>query len=62
MTRRGCVQGVEVTDILLDTGCTQTMVRGDLVSQDQVIQGEFGVCTETMYCTRWQMSPSISRD
>ena len=40
MTRRGCVQGVEVTDILLDTGCTQTMVRGDLVSQDQVIQGE----------------------
>ena len=40
MTRCGCVQGVEVTDILLDTGCTQTMVRGDLVSQDQLIEGE----------------------
>ena len=39
-TRSGFVEGVEVTDILLDTGCTQTMVRRDLVSQDQLIEGE----------------------
>ena len=38
--RCGYVQGVEVTDILLDTGCTQTMVRRDLVPQDQLIEGE----------------------
>ena len=39
-TRNGCVEGVEVTDILLDTGCTQTMVQRDLVPQDQLIEGK----------------------
>lgn len=39
-TRCGSIQGIKVTDILLDTSCTQTMVRGDLVQQDQLIEGE----------------------
>lgn len=35
-----------MTDILLDTGCTQTMVRRDLVSQGQLIEGE----AATIHC------------
>ena len=37
---RGLVEGVEVEYILLDTGCTQTMVRRDLTSPSQLIPGE----------------------
>ena len=39
-TRCGSIQRIKVTDILLDTGCTQTMVQGDLVQQDQLNEGE----------------------
>lgn len=36
----GWVQGVEVNDILIDTGCTHTMVQEDLIQKDQMIEGE----------------------
>ena len=40
MGRKGLVEGVEVGNILLDTGCTQTMVRSDLVDPSKFIAGE----------------------
>ena len=40
VARRGLVDGVELEDILLDTGCTQKMVRRDLTSPSRVIPGE----------------------
>ena len=36
----GYVGEVKVTEILLDTGCTQTMVRKDLILPEQLIEGE----------------------
>ena len=40
VTRKGLVEGVVVSDIPLDTWCTQTMVRRDLVSSSKIIEGE----------------------
>ena len=38
----GIVEGTKVRHIMLDTGCTRTMVRGDLVSREKihVLEGE----------------------
>lgn len=38
--RRGTVNGVYCTDILVDTGATHTMVRKDLVAGDDMLDGE----------------------
>ena len=38
--REGKVEGKAVSNILLDTGCSRTLVRGDLVPDDKVIDGE----------------------
>ena len=65
VTRKGLVEGVVVSDILLDTGCTQTMVRRDLVSSSKIIEGKqplSSVCTGTMSCTRLQTLQSRWRD
>ena len=40
MARAGLVEGTAVSDILLDTGCTHTMVRRDLVPDDNLLPGE----------------------
>ena len=40
VARAGRVEGTEVSDILLDTGCTRTMVRSDLVAEENLIPGE----------------------
>ena len=37
--RRGSVEGVAVSDIPLDTGCTQTMVQRNLVGSAKFIEG-----------------------
>ena len=38
--REGFVDGTTVTDILLDTGCTRTMVREELVAENKLLPGE----------------------
>ena len=40
VARTGLVEGVEVSDVLLDTGCTRTMVRSDLVPENKLLPGE----------------------
>ena len=37
MYKAGKVEGQEVTNILLDTGCSRTMVRRNLVAMEKVI-------------------------
>ena len=39
MSRAGMVEGRRVGGILLDTGCTQTLVRQDLVPEEKRIEG-----------------------
>ena len=39
MLRKGLVEGKEVQDILLDTGCTRTLVHQDLVPEEKVREG-----------------------
>ena len=39
-TRYGKVEGREVTDILLDTGCSRTMVERALVPEEKILDGE----------------------
>lgn len=38
ITRKGKVEGIEVTDILLDTGCSRTMVRRSLVPEERCLE------------------------
>ena len=40
VARVGIVEGTAVSDILLDTGCTHTMVGRDLVPNDNLLPGE----------------------
>ena len=40
LRRAGLVNGHKVSDIMLDTGCSRTMVHGDLVSREQLIEGK----------------------
>jgi predicted aspartyl protease len=40
MAKRGQVEGKEVGDILLDTGCSRTMVHRDLVRDEKQLEGE----------------------
>ncbi|KAL5481930.1 hypothetical protein EMCRGX_G022205 [Ephydatia muelleri] len=43
LKRSGIVEGTKVRDIMLDTGCTRTMVQGDLVSKDKILEGKSAV-------------------
>jgi predicted aspartyl protease len=45
---QGCVEGQTVQDILLDTGCTRTMVRADLVPPEHFLEGD----AVTIQCAR----------
>ena len=38
--RQGVVSGFLVNDLLLDTGCSKTIVRSDLVGEEQWLKGE----------------------
>ena len=38
--KSGKVEGRKVTDILLDTGCSRTVVRQDLVPEQKKVEGE----------------------
>ena len=40
VARAGLVEGTAVSDILLDTGCTRTMVRRDLIPEENLLPGE----------------------
>ena len=40
MARVGLVEGVAVSDIMLDMGCSRTMVPSELVPEDWIIPGE----------------------
>ena len=46
LQRRGVVEGKYVQDILLDTGCSKTLVHQKLVPEGKVLPGE----TTTMHC------------
>ena len=39
-TTAGVIEGVEVQDILLDTGCAKTIVREDYVPKEKYLEGE----------------------
>ena len=41
--RTGIVEGIPVTDIVLDTGCSQTLVRSDLITDEDVLQEEVAI-------------------
>ncbi|KAL5496441.1 hypothetical protein EMCRGX_G012724 [Ephydatia muelleri] len=45
MYKTGKVEGQKVTDILLDTGCSRTMVRRNLVAIEKVIVGRVATIT-----------------
>ena len=38
--RAGLVDGVAVSDIMLDTGSNRTLIRGDLVTAEKLVKGE----------------------
>ena len=40
---RSVVEGKAVDDIMLDTGCSRTMVRGDLVPREKLLEGRGAV-------------------
>ncbi len=40
VSREGWVEAHQVADILLDTGCSRTLVRSDLVPADKLLEGE----------------------
>ena len=40
VARSGTVEGTSVDNILLDTGCSRTLVRRDLVPEDRFLEGE----------------------
>ena len=40
LQKTGMVEGQEVGDILLDTGCSRTLVRRDLVPREKILEGE----------------------
>ena len=40
LIRSGHVEGQQVTDILLDTGCSRTMVHKSLVPEQKLKEGE----------------------
>ena len=40
-TCQGMVDGQFVSDIVLDTGCTRTLVHRDLASEGKLVKGEF---------------------
>ena len=46
VTRRGLVDGTWVDDIVLDTGCSRTVVRRELVKDDETLEG----CGVTVRC------------
>ena len=40
VSKVGLVEGKQVKSILLDTGCSRTLVRKDLVPQHKLLHGE----------------------
>ena len=52
VARVGQVEGTAVSDILLDTGCTRTMVRRDLVPEERLLPGE----AVTILCAHGDMA------
>lgn len=40
MIRKGSVEGVVVKDIWLDTGCSRTLVRRELVKPEKLVEGK----------------------
>ena len=52
VARVGQVEGTAVSDILLDTGCTRTMVRRDLVPEECLLPGE----AVTILCAHGDMA------
>ena len=54
--RAGLVEGREVKDIVLDTGCSRTIVHHSLVPEKKLVTGEAGVRMETVFSTHQRMS------
>ena len=50
----GVVEGKAVDDIMLDTGCSRTMVRGDLVPREKLLEVQlFVVLMGIQCCILW---------
>ena len=41
--QRGTINGVYCTDIVVDTGASKTLVRGDLITPDDIVDGEITI-------------------
>ena len=54
LKRKGIVEGQNVDSILLDTGCSRTMVRRALVPQSKFLEGRSSAHMETRFYTLWQ--------
>ena len=38
--RRGLIEGTDAEKILLDTGCSRTLVRQELIPREKMLEGE----------------------
>lgn len=56
MYRSGTVEGTLVTDILLDTGCTRTLVRRELVPREKILDGEVAIRCAHGDTTRYKLA------
>ena len=63
--RSGTVEGKYVKNILLDTGCSRTLVHQKLVPEEAFLKEELLKCIvhmETQCCTTWQRCTCKSRE
>ena len=72
LTRTGVVEGNPVSDILLDTGCSRTLIHSSLVPEQNILEGKvvtiFVVPTVTLLyslgggtnTSQWKTNPSGS--
>ena len=59
VTRKGKVEGKEADDILLDTGCSRTMVQRGLVPEEKILEGSRS--SDGQVCTWRHGAVSTSR-
>ena len=63
--RSGTVEGKYVKNILLDTGCSRTLVHQKLVPEEVFLEGKLLRCVvhlETQCCITWQRCTWKSRE
>jgi len=53
LCQSGQIGDITVYNIVLDIGCSRTMVREDLVFEGQYMQSPSNVLMVTLYCILW---------